>query len=162
MNAITKLLLVCIASAAGAMAGLFFSKRLKARAEYYKALLAFANHVLGEVKFRRNPIKTVMRDFMSLGETPFSKNLTEYLDAQNPNALKLTRGCLKQNEAEEVKKFLAALGGLDADTQVSQLEADKLRFAPLAETAAQHYTKYASTYIKLGFLVGLAAGILIL
>ena len=162
MNMITKLLLVCVASAAGAMTGLFFSKRLKARANYYKALVAFLNHIIAEVKFRRNPIKTVIREFMAFGETPLSKNLSEYLAEADPKNLKLSRGSLKQAELAEVKKLLSGLGASDADTQNFELEAEKAKFTPISETAAQHSAKYAASYVKVGFLLGLALGILIL
>lgn len=158
----TKLLLVSVATAAGTMTGLFFSKRLKARSEYYKALIAFMNYILAEVKFRRNPVKAIIRDFMNLGETPLSKNLSEYLETDDPKDLKLTKGYLKSAETFEIRKFLSALGSVDAETQSFELEAEKERFSGVAAAAALHREKYSSMYIKLGFFAGLALGVLLL
>ena len=162
MDWITKFVIAAVAAAAGSMGGLFFSKRLKTRAGYYRALTGFISHILSEVKFRKNPLKTIVSDYIKLGETPLNKNLSEYLNAADPKNLSLTKGSLKTAELAEVKNFLSSLGALDSATQVCELEAYKEKFSALALHTAQVRDKHSSMYVKLGFFIGLAAGILVL
>ena len=141
---------------------MYFSKKLAARADYYKALTACINHISSEVKFRQNPIKMVVESFMRLGETPLSKNLAEYLTAFDPTLLQLSKGVLKEKESMEVQKFFGSLGSLDSDTQVFELETYQEKFERIAQETAEKRSKYSALYIKLGFFIGLAAGILLL
>ena len=159
---ITKFLLVIIASAAGTFGGMYLSRRLKTRAGYYAALGAFINHISSEVKFRKNPIKIIVADFLADNETPLSKNLSEYADAPDPISAVLSRGVLKKTESAEVQKFLSSLGYLDSDTQVCELQLYKEKFAALSSDASEKSKKYAAMYVKLGFFLGLALGIVVL
>ena len=162
MDLITRLFIAAVSSVAGSLGGLFFSKRLKARAEYYDALIRFINHILSEVRFRKNPIKAIVQDFMNIGETPLTKNLSEYSSAADPKNPALSRGVLKPAEAGEIKLFLSSLGTLDSETQVFELDAYKEKFSLHARKTADRREKFSSMYVKLGFFAGLAAGILIL
>ena len=114
------------------------------------------------MKFRKNPLKIIVRDFMAAGETPLSNNLSEYAAAADPTAATLSHGALKRAESAEVQKFLSSLGSLDSDTQVFELEAYALKFAGAESDASEKNKKFSAMYIKLGFFAGLALGILIL
>ncbi|MCL2375503.1 MAG: stage III sporulation protein AB [Firmicutes bacterium] len=157
-----RFLIASICAAAGSLVGLFFSKRLRARAGYYEALSNFVSHLLTEVRFRKNPVKAIAAEFTALGETPFSKNLGEYIKSQNPQEIMLSKGALKKAELPEVQKFFSSLGTLDASTQIFELEAVKDKFAKKSDEVEKRRDRYASMYVKLGFFAGLALGILVL
>jgi len=159
---ITRFLLAAAASALGAMVGLYFSKRLKQKANYYGALIDFINHTLTQIKFRKDPIKKIMHDFVSFADTPLNKNLQEYIEAAAPENLHLSRGILKKAELAEVKQFLLSLGTLDSTTQIFELEAYKEKFASTKTHFGDKRKTYSSMYVKLGFLAGLAVGIIII
>ena len=159
---ITRFLLAAATTVVGALIGLLFSKRLKQKANYYSSLVDFINHLLAQIKFRKDPIKKVMQDFLDLAETPLSKNLAEYIAAPAPENLSLSRGILKRAELIEIKQFLLSLGTLDSTTQIFELEAYKEKFNSQKEKYAQKQKTFSSMYVKLGFLAGLAVGIIII
>ncbi|MCL2847940.1 MAG: stage III sporulation protein AB [Firmicutes bacterium] len=162
MSIITRFLIVASLSAAGAMGGLYFSKRLKTRASYYEALVDFINHTLTQVKFRKDPIKKIMQSFIDLGETPLNKNLLEYIAVDTPNSLSLSRGVLKTGEIEEIKQFLVSIGTLDSQTQIFELEAYKEKFNHILVVANEKKRIFGGMYVKLGFFAGLALGIIVI
>jgi len=162
MSFTTRLLIVASLSCSGAMVGLFFSKRLKQRAAYYGALVDFITHLQAQVRFRKDPIKSIAAGFVALSETPFNKNLLEYTAGVDPKALTLSRGVLKPHELLKVQAFLSSLGTLDSDTQLFELEAHKARFSSLATLASSKKKANSSMYIKLGFMAGLALGVIIM
>ena len=162
MDIITRFLITAILSCAGAFVGVFFSNRFKTKASYYVALVDFINHTLAQVKFRKDPIKSIMLSFMALGETPLNKNLQEYIDADTPLSLTLTRGILKKHELEEVRQFLISLGTLDSSTQIFELEAYKEKFTHILVATKEKKQVFAPLCIKLGFFAGLALGIIII
>ena len=162
MNIITRLLIAAASACSGALVGLFFLKRLKTRAQYFAAVNDFISHVSSEIKFRKNPLKQIVSDFLATNQTPFSKNLTEFNLANSPNELVLSKGVLKKTELEQVRLFLLSLGTLDSETQTLDLELQKEKFASIYEKKAKSKTQYSSMFVKLGFLAGLALGIIIL
>ena len=99
---------------------------------------------------------------MSQNESPFSKNLAEFADAPDPKTVRLTKGVLKQAEIPEVQGFLSSLGSLDSDTQIFELEVYKEKFSAASAAAAEKSDKLSAMYIKLGFFLGLALGIVLL
>jgi len=162
MSIITRFLIAASLSAAGAMGGLFFSKRLKTKADYYVALIDFINHTLTQIKFRKDPIKKIIQNFVNLGDSPLNKNLLEYIEADTPQLLLLSKGILKAGEIEEVKQFLVSLGTLDSVTQICELEAYKEKFSQSVVIANEKKRVFSGMYVKLGFLAGLALGIIII
>jgi len=162
MDIITRLLIAAASSCAGAFVGLFFSKRVKRRASYYEALLDFIGHVNSEIKFRKNSVKKICEDFLASNQTPFNKNLSEFASTPIPYNMVLSRGVLKKTELEEVRQFLLSLGTLDSETQSLDLELQREKFSAIADKNAKKRTQFSSMYVKLGFLAGLALGIIIL
>ena len=162
MDIITRLLIAAASSCAGAFIGLFFSKRIKKRAAYYEGLIDFIGFVSGEIKFRKNSVKQICSDFLSQKQTPFSKNLSEFASSDIPHNMVLSKGVLKKTELEQVRLFLLSLGTLDSETQTLDLELQKEKFASIYEKKAKSKTQYSSMFVKLGFLAGLALGIIIL
>jgi len=156
------MLIAAASSCAGAMGGLYFSKRVKARAAYYEALVGFINQIISEIKFRKNPIKIIAEEYMKMKVSALNTHLTEYVQSPNPTSLQLSRGVLKPNELERVRLFLESLGTLDSETQILELEAHKEKFSLEAKKTLEHQQKFSGMYVKLGFFAGLALGIIIL
>jgi len=160
---ITRLLISAASSVAGSFVGLFFSKRVKKKAAYYDALLDFIAHITSEVKFRKNSVRQICNNFLATSsDTPFNKNLLEFSEASNPFEIVLSRGVLKKSELVEVRQFLASIGTLDSETQIMELELAKEKFSTLSKKNNETKHKFSSMYVKLGFLAGLALGIILL
>ena len=159
---INRFLIIAISMALGAVVGLYFSKRLTRRAAYFDALMDLVNLFLSEMKFRKTTTKQVVAEFRDNSKTPLNTNLTEYINCTDFSNLKLSKGLLTENERIDVKKFLLSLGTSDSHTQIFELENFKDRFLQMQNTAQEKRKKYASLYIKLGFLAGLALGIIII
>jgi len=146
----------------GAVVGLYFSKRLQRRAAYFDALMDLINLFLSEMKFKKTTTKQVLTEFRDRAKTPLNTNLTEYIDCTDFSNLKLSKGGLTISERAEVNKFLLSLGTSDSHTQIFELENFKEKFSQMQNIAQEKRKKYAPMCIKLGFLAGLAIGIIII
>jgi len=146
--------------ALGAMAGLYFSKRLTKRANYFDSLMELLNLFMSEMKFKKTTTKQVLAEFQDRGKTPLNININEYIDCNDFSSLKLSKGILTDSERNEVKKFFLSLGTSDSHTQIFELENFRERFSQMQNQAQEKRKKYGSMSIKLGFLAGLAVGII--
>ena len=158
----TKLLMVALSMVAGTMGGLILSKRLSRRAEYFDALLNLNNLIISEVKFRKSTTKAILSEFVKTSNSPLNSTLNEYILCGDISKLTISKGVLTKAEAAEIKKFLLSLGTADSVTQIFELENYKVKFIQMKEAAFEKRKKYGGMYVKLGFLLGIAIGIIII
>lgn len=162
INLTSGILVLALAVLGGLMIGYFFAKKIKARKNYYKNLVALTGDILSEVKFLRNDIAKVMQNFLDKGESGISTNVTEYLEFLRTGNLNLSKGVLSNTELKLVTEFFLSIGGLDADTQLFSLGMYNDKFLQEYSEIKERTKKTFGMYIKLGLLSGLALGIILL
>ena len=155
----TKLLLLALGCASGLFVGIFFSNELKKKKCFYEELAIFIDEILGDLGFRQNGIRTVALNYANESKSYLKNVLEEY--AANPNVVPAFL-FLSGNERVTVKDFFSNLGKTDIVTQRSELENIKPKIQELRNTYKTKHEKKGAMYIKLGLLVGLAVGILLL
>ena len=160
---ITKLCIICLCIAACSLVGLKLYKDSVNRVKYFEGVLSLINTLISEIQFRRQNLKSILRDFCDNNKTPFVVHVKEFLTHLETNEeFKPSKLHLKNEETEEVKHFFSSLGTSDSDTQLVVLDTYKVKFEELRKHYADRHKKYGSLYLKLSFLLGLALGIVIL
>lgn len=161
-----KLIIVFCAIVVGTMGGLALQKNQTRRTKYFRDFINLITVIIGEVKFRQAKIKDILSSFQAANQTPISAVITEYLTAMDTNQdLKNflpAKTKLKDNERELVREFFVSLGTSDCQTEIFMLENFNMRFDEIYQMYEARDKKYGSLYIKLGFFVGLALGIILL
>ncbi len=142
------------------MAGMYFSNKLVRRRCYFEGLIMLVNDFACDIRFRQ----TNLSDILSSQSNPAIKNNLEELAAfvnGKTEKLFITRGDLTRREYESVKAFFSDLGTYDLNTQIIVLENHKQKFNEFYETARKKEKEQASMAVKLGFMFGLAIGIMV-
>lgn len=159
---ITKLLIIFLCITAATMVGFSLSKKCKQREKYFEEILLLINTLICDMKFRKDSLKILLSGFCAEKNNKLKVNILEYIDyIDSKKELNLSKGNLSVSEFENIKTFFTCLGTSDADTQIYELENYKQRFSDYYTLAKEKNTKYGGLYIKLGFLIGLAIGIIL-
>ena len=132
-----KLTLLFMMTVTGTLIGVGLSKRLTGRRRYFEELISLINTLISDFKF------------------------IAYASG-DAKELRLPRQELTEREYNFVTELFSALGTYDLDTQVFVLDNYKLKAEEFYATAKEQECRYGRTYVKLGFLFGLAAGIILL
>lgn len=156
-----KLTLLFMLTIAGTVIGLIPSKRLTRRRRYFEELISFINMLIGDFKFRQNSVAELVGSFESAELKPTLNEFTAYASGVG-DKLELTRRDLSEREFIVVKEMFSALGTYDLDTQVFMLDNYKQKAEEFYAAAKEKELKYGKTYVKLGLLFGLAAGLILL
>ena len=150
------------------MGGLFFSKRSAGRVRYFAGLVELIDELKRNLMFRKDKL-VVFLD----GITPESKLLVRHIDkfklyvtgqAEGGGDGKsgFDKGFLKDSELAAVQKFFFGLGAGDSATELEALQSHKDYFSGIYAKHKANNDRLGSAYTKLGFLAGLAAGILLI
>jgi len=155
-----NLFVVFICITVGTMTGLFFSKRSAARARYFAGLVDLTDELRRNLMFRKDKLVV----FLSAAK-PNEKLLAKHIDGfcrhvNEGGADFLCKGYLKNNELAVVQKFFLGLGAGDATTELEALQSHKDNFASIYAKVKASNDRIGAAYTKLGFLAGLAVGIL--
>ena len=146
----------------GAVVGNQIHKKYKARRLYFQQLLSLINLLISDFSFRQSKLKSVIIDFEKTAGVEMKIHCNEFINSINGDKLSLSKLLLTSEEHLTVEKFFTALGTLDLDTQLGQLNAYKDKFNEYYQTSKAGEEKYGKPSVKLGFLLGLGCGILIL
>lgn len=159
MGLTTKLFLLVLSSAGGLLTGTFFASTLKEKREFYKDLLSFVNAVSADLTFRQDGIRKVANTYALNCKSRLKNILTAYCESPEK---KIDSKFLDKGEQTEVDNFFSTLGKSDLLTEKAELENAKL----YAEEKYKYYKnkceKHCPMRTKLGLLIGLAVGILML
>lgn len=156
-----KLLLLLLSAAVGLLAGSAYNRLLTARKRYFAEYKRFLQYVHTDVDCRRTDIVTLAGAF-DTNDPLLKKHLTEYTEGLKSGGRTLSRGSLTAGETEAVGRTLFAIGRVDAVTQLNELKAAVSDAEQRCAAAAARQEKYGGLAIKLGFMAGLALGILLL
>jgi len=154
------------------MGGLYFTKRSQAKVKYYAGMVELCDALRRNLMFRRDKLplfleeqepdeKLLVKHLQKFGQFVKGELPPPNVDSKKEQSY-LDRGFLKQKELEQVQKFLEGLGSGDSVTEIEGLESYRELFAELLAKYKASNEKMGSAYTKLGFLGGLAMGIVLL
>lgn len=139
--------------------GYYFSKKYSIRSEFYSNFYEFNKSLKNDISFMQNSLLNFI-DKYSTKTTIFYKNTYEYL--YEKKEIELDKNIFNDEEKSFLKNYLNSLGGSDKKTQLNYLESVDVNLVDLLNKAKEQETKYKSLYIKIGFLIGLIALIVLL
>ena len=157
----TSLFMVFMACVAGVMGGLVLSNRTRNRERYFAELLNLMDRLISDISFLQQPVDQILKMF-ECKSVHLSKNISEYLDFTQGCDFSFSGTVLTKREAEIIKDFFDRLGTLDLNSQLNELSAKRSLFAQFHAAAEKRNNSFGKAYIKLGFLAGLAVGILLI
>lgn len=158
---IAKFFIVFLSATAGTFIGLIFSNRMTRRRKFFEELISFTNSLASDLKFKQSMISEII----SVQIKNYSGKLKDLLDEyvfylKNGGDLKLSKFDMSQREYSTVVEFFTSIGTLDLDTQLFVFENHKTKFSEYYKASEKQEKNFGKTAVKLGFLGGLAVGIM--
>ncbi len=123
--------------------GVFLSANKKKRSRIFSELYEFNEQLILNLKFNRNPVEKVAEPF---------KYVTEIL-----NGKKLLDG----KDGEIISDYTVNLGKSDALSQIDYLNDRKAALAKCKDDSLADYKRYGSLYVKIFFMLGVLAAVLL-
>ncbi len=159
----TKLLIVFLCAAVGTVAGLAVMKRYKRNFLYLDGVCSVISELKRNMSYRRDDAVSVLKR-CEVPSAHLKKNIDEYIAfaAAKDGKLSLSRGFLSSAEYANVCALFETVGGSGGAVQASELDGFGTVFTEHKTAAADKLKKYGTAAVKLGFLFGLAVGILTL
>lgn len=156
-----ELFIIVLAAFGGFMIGLALTKRGKERELYYKDVVKFCSHLINNISFKSDKLSSVL-DSAEVKSGALNKNLAEYKAYIAGSEFNMSENCLTKFEALSVRDFFLELGRYDGDTQLTELKRRKGEFEQKFSELKINNDKYGNMYIKLGLLLGMLVGILLI
>ena len=156
-----KLFLLFSLTVLGTVSGLFFSKKLTRRRRYFEELILLINSLISDFRFKQSSVCDLLSSFTGNEIKPTVNEFIRYAKGED-RELKLSKQELSEREYGFVKEMFSVLGTYDLDTQVFVLDNYKLKAEEFYAAAKDKEERYGKTTVKLGFLLGLAVGIVLL
>ncbi|MDE7164817.1 MAG: hypothetical protein K2O04_05300 [Clostridiales bacterium] len=159
----TRLLIVFLSVAVGTLCGYIVFLSYKRNYTYLGGVCDMLSALKQNLAYKKDTVPVVLSG-MTISNALLKKNIDEYIayTAGQSDKREVSRGFLPQSTFDGVNDLFAAIGGSDENSQSARLDALELRFDKLLADAERKYTKYGSVAVKLGFLVGLGVGVLVL
>ena len=111
--------------------------------QVFAELYEFNEQLILNLKFSREPIDKVAQSF---------KFIPEILDGKK---------VLEGKDGETVEGYISSLGKSDALSQIDYLNERKAVLTKCRDESFSDYKKYSSLYIKIFFMVGVLAAVLL-
>ena len=154
------LLFVC--AAVGTFCGYLILLSYKRHYLYLDGMCAVISALKQNLSYKKDPVPTVLGG-LNIDSAQLKKNIQEYISfASGQSTYEVSRGFLPQDTFDGVKELFDSIGGSDEGTQQARLNAHLSRFEKLREAAEKKYKEIGGVAVKLGFLIGLAVGVLAL
>lgn len=123
--------------------GVFLSKNKKKRSQVFSELYEFNEQLILNMKFNRNPVEKVAEPY---------KYVTEILKGKKP---------LDGKDGEIINDYFVNLGKSDALSQIDYLNDRKAALAKCRDDSLSDYKRYGSLYVKIFFMIGVLAAVLL-
>ena len=156
-----SLFIAVLSSFCGFMIGLALTKRNKERENYYRDAVKLCSHLINNISYKADKISSVISG-AEVDSAALKKNIAEYETYLGGGEFSLSDNCLTKKEGADVKAFFMELGRYDGDTQLSELRRREGEFKQKFNDIKAKNDKQGNMYIKLGLLVGLLIGILLI
>ncbi len=157
-------LAACLAVAGGCL-GKYAVSSIKERRRYLDDLVGLASALSADVTFRRTHLSELLRDYTKTSTSELlAKNVEEFLAYASGGGgdLALTSTRLNGDEKRAAREFFTSLGKYDSATQSKVIDGEREKLEVLARKAAEQDGKWSSLAVKLGFLFGACAGVLVM
>jgi len=135
--------------------GYFFSEKYRRRKKFMAQLYSFNERFISELSYERRPLKEFFSKYEYKGD--FLKLLEGYLEKKPECSFPF----LTADDINYVNGYFSSLGKGDAYEQSGYFTAQRDSLSSLKEESERDEKKYGGLYIKLGFLAGLAAAVVI-
>ena len=159
-----KILAVFVFTAIGTVAGYIVMRTYRRNVSYMRAVCELIADLKRNISYRRDGAVNILSGYTS-SDKRLNGNIKEYLTyatAKN-GELTLSKGFLPQDEYRQVVGLFSSLGASSDDVgQLNELKLYEDAFSAFKTTAELKADKYGTLAVKLGFLFGLAVGILFL
>lgn len=158
-----KIVIVALCAAIGTATGYLIMRSYKRNFEYLDGLTAAVNELKRNIAYRRDGTCGVLRG-MTFKSALLCKNVAEYVEFAGGKREKpeISRGALPADIHAAACEFFAALAAGDGGAQTSTLDMYAEKFGAMRTVASEKCAKQGGVAVKLGFLVGLGIGILVL
>lgn len=156
-----KFVLIAAFAVLGTVAGLTYSKRLAFRRRYFEETISLINSISGDIRFRQSSVSTLISDCEYRAIKPAVDAFLRYASGEM-QILKIPKQELTVREHNVIYEMFSVLGTYDLETQMFVLDNYKIKINEFYVAAKEKESKYAATAVKLGLLIGLAAGIVVL
>ncbi|HEY8423566.1 MAG TPA: stage III sporulation protein AB [Clostridia bacterium] len=153
----------------GTYLGYKTSNRYKKREKLLNETVLFCDSLINDITYLQPALKDMLEQ-KSNNYYELKPALNAFVKLLQNNAIvnievlknNIPKGLFKDDEYPLFLGLLDILGKSDAQTQRGGIESVKHAFLIKQKTAMEESKKYGGLYLKLGFLGGLAAGIIIL
>ncbi len=143
------LLIICVIS------GYVLSDKFVKKRKFYNDFYQFNQKLKNETMFSMNSIKTIINGY----EGDFYSNTSRFFQTRK---FAFDKNYLSEQQLEEYKNYLNFIGQADKETQIKFLSEYELQIKTNLENATSDEGKYKKLYIKIAFLIGLMALIVVL
>ena len=160
---IVKLFLLFLCVAAGTFCGYMILLSYKKNYSYLDGVCGMIGALKQNLSYKKDAVPKVLGE-LKVGSAQLQKNINEYIGFTVGHSDKrvISRGFLPQSTYHGVTDLFEAIGGSDESSQNARLDALTLRFNKLRLDAERKYKTMGSVAVKLGFLIGLGVGVLVL
>lgn len=159
----TRLFLLFLCAAIGTFCGYMILLSYKKNYSYLDGVCNMINALKQNLSYKKDAVPIVLSG-LKVGSSQLQKNIREYIGfiGGQSDVRTISRGFLPQSTYDGVTDLFDAIGGSDEHSQNARLDALSLRFEKLREEAERKYKNLGTVAVKLGFLIGLGVGILVL
>lgn len=123
--------------------GIILSANKKERMMIFSELYEFNEQLLLNMKYSRQTLDKIAKNFKFVPDILLGKKL------------------LDGSDAKFISDYVSSLGKSDALSQIDYLNERKAMISKLKDESAAEYKKYSSLYVKIFFLIGVLAAILL-
>lgn len=139
--------------------GSISSKKYTERKLFYIDFLSFNNKVKNEVSFSQKTILSILKNT--------TNNKSDFYDCAkglfiDNNVFSFEKNYINAEEKDYLYNYLSSIGSSDKVTQIRYIDSVTCNIESKLKEAELNEKKYKKTYIKLGFLIGLIALIVLL
>ncbi len=158
-----KLFLLFLCVAAGTFCGYMILLSYKKNYSYLDGVCGMISALKQNLSYKKDAVPVVL-GCLKVSSAQLQKNINEYIGFVGGQSDKrvISRGFLPQSTYDGVTDLFEAIGGSDESSQNARLDALSLRFSKLRAEAERKYKGMGAVAVKLGFLIGLGVGVLVL
>lgn len=158
-----KLFLLFLCVAAGTLCGYMILLSYKKNYSYLDGVCGIINALKQNLSYKKDAVPKVLGG-IKVVSAQLQKNINEYIGFADGRYDKriISRGFLPQSTYDGAIDLFDAIGGSDESSQNARLDALLLRFNKLRAEAERKYKSLGAVAVKLGFLIGLGVGVLVL
>lgn len=139
-------------------AGYLLANKFTDRKNFYNDFDVFNKKMIGEINFAKNSLPKIINSLCA--NSIFNDTLKKYI--QNTNSYIFTYKFLSNDELDYFYDYLRNLGESDSITQLKFLKSVEEYLGEKNKSVNDEYKKYRPLYIKLGFLFGLIAFVILI